>query len=511
MNTINQKRVLSILMVFTLFLSACTKEWDEHYNEELFDLPEYTLFDYIESQGDLSSFASMLQTTGYDTILNASQTFTVWAPNNDALSGVDMNDEGLVMEIVQNHVARNRYTTSNVIEKSIRMLSGKYVPLNRSGDSFAFGTTTIVNANQATKNGLVHTINNYVPYTPNIWEFITTASGLDSLQSFIVEQTERKFRPELSDELGVNEDGNPVYDSTFVVSNIILDELGRIDYEDTTYTMLVPNNNAWVTTYNKLEGFYNIPEIFGGIQRQRTMTQWGVVKDILYSGKVDNPSELDSLVSTTRTVFYNPAYLFNGTDKNVLSNGLAYVADELAFPDTTSWLKEIRVEAEYSFGRDNANSNLFARSQYEAGVSNNRYILVEPIGTSNIAQSSVTFSIPNTLSTSYNIYCVFVPTSLSNPNDLLPMKAKFTLNYLRQTSGRTSRKIFKPEINTTNPEAITKMFVGEFDFEFANILSAEYQDIVVTLEVTSDVKIEEADTYNRSMRIDCIILEPIVQ
>lgn len=511
MNTINQKRVLSILMVFALFLSACTKEWDDHYNEENFDLPEFSIYDYIESQGDLSSFASMLKSTGYDTILNASQTFTVWAPDNNALSGVDMNNLTSVMEIVQNHIARNRYTTSNVIGKSVKMLSGKYVKLDRAGEGFQFGGMTMVNANQPAKNGLVHTIDNYVPYLPNIWEYITSVNGLDSLQTFIADQTQRKFRPELSLEIGVNDDGNPVYDSVFIVSNIILDQLGELNSEDTSYTMIVPDNAAWSQAYNKLVGLYNIPEIFGGLDRQRTMTQWGIIKDLVYSGIIDEPSAFDSIVSTTNTVYHDPATVFAGTTPTTHSNGMTYRTSELNFPDTVAWINEIRVEAEYTSGRDNNNSNIFARSSADEGVSNNRYILVEPIGTSNIALPSVTFSIPNTLSTSYNIYCVFVPSSFSNPNDLLPMKAKYTLNYLRQTSGRTSRKTFTPELNTTNPESMTKMFVGEFDFEFANIIDSEYDDIVVTLEVTSDVKIEEADVYNRSMRIDCIILEPIIQ
>ncbi|MFA9390805.1 MAG: fasciclin domain-containing protein [Prolixibacteraceae bacterium] len=511
MNNIPRKRVLSILLLAAFFATACTKIWDEHYNEENFDLPDYALYDYIQSQGDLSIFAGMLQSTGYDTILNASQTFTVWAPTNDALAGVDIANEALVKTIVQNHIARNRYSTSNVMMESILMLSGKHIELDRMADGFRFGEKSMVNSDIPATNGLVHTISNYVPYVRNIWEYIGSGETIDSLRTYMLSQTESVFRPDLSVEIEVNEDGNPVYDSVYVISNVVLDKLGDLASEDTVYTVLLPNDNAWNLAYNKLQQYYNIPEIFGGATRKRDLIRWNIVKDIAFSGLVDEPALLDSAVSTSRTIFQNPAYLFEGANQVKLSNGLAYVTNELAFPDTVSWIHEIRIEAESTVGRSNVNSNIFGRSDNNAGVSNKRYILVEPTGTSNIALSSVTFSIPNTLSASYNIYCVFVPTAFSNPTDLLPMKPKFVLTYLRQTEGRTSRKNFIPEVSTTDPNGITKLFVGEFDFEFANIIDEDYSDVVVTFEVTSDVKIDQTDTYNRSMRIDCIILEPILK
>lgn len=511
MNYTNRKGVLSILVVITLFLASCTKDWEEHYNEDNFDLPEYSLFDYIQSQSSLSTFASMLHSTGYDSILNASQTFTVWAPTNDALANVDLNNAGEVLDIVQNQIARNRYSVSTVVSKSIRMLSGKYIEFSNAGGEHMFGNYAILDADQPTKNGLVHTIDNYIPYIQNIWEFIESGVGIDSLTNYINEQTVSKFRPDLSTEIDVNEDGNYVYDSVFVITNLIMERIGALAVEDTSYTVLLPDNNAWSTTYTKLEQLYNVPEIFGGEPRKRELVKWGIVKDMAYHGLIDDPYSYDSILSTTGTVFYNPGPLFDNANKIQLSNGLAYVTSDLAFPDTTSWVKEIRVEAENTRGRETANANIFTRSNHGMGISSDRYILIEPTGTSNIALPSVTFQIPNTLSTSYNIYCVFVPSSFSNPNDLLPMKAKFVLTYLRQSSGRTSRKTFSPDVDETDPFNLTKLFVGQFDFEFANIVDQDYSDVAVTLEVTSNVKIEEADTYNRSMRIDCIILEPVVQ
>ena len=511
MNNIQRKRLFYVLLIVTtLFTTGCNKEWDEHYNQELFDLPEYSIFDYIEMQTDLSTFASMIKTTGYDTILNASQTFTVWAPINSALESVDLNDNALVLEIVKNHIARNRYTTSMLDAHPIRMQSGKYIRFSPGDSGFLFGDKPIVKANSPAKNGLVHSLGEYVPYLKNIWEYIGSAESIDSVRKYFYGANKEVFHPELSDEIGVNEDGNPVYDSIKLTENLVLERLGNLSLEDTTFTILLPNNEAWSESYEKLDKYY-IPEVHGGNVRKKDIVQSGIVQDIVFSELIEEPSAYDSLVSTTGNVFYNPGYLFENVTNVKLSNGLAYVTNHLAFPDTISFLKEIKVEAESNVGRENSNSNVYSRSNYNVGVSENRYILVEPTGTSNIALANVTFSIPNTLSTTYNIYCVFVPTAFSNPNDLLPMKAKFALTYIRQTSGRTSRKTLTPENPITDPNGLTKMLVGQFDFEFANIIDMDYPDVAVTLEVTSNVKIDEAEEYSRSMRIDCIILEPVVQ
>jgi len=128
-------------------------------------------------------------------------------------------------------------------------------------------------------------------------------------------------------------------------------------------------------------------------------------------------------------------------------------------------------------------------------------------------EPSVEFSIPNTLSAKYNIYCVFVPAKIVDSNNVTPTKAKFQLTYIRRASGSTFIKRITPANNVTNTEGLTKMFVDQFDFEFANIVDAEYERIAVKLEVSTNVTAQEEQSgnFSRTMRIDCIILEPVLE
>ncbi len=498
-------------VILILLATACSKEWDDHYDEGSFNLPGKTVTEYINEQPDLSTFSNMLEITGYNDILNASQSFTVWAPKNDALSGIDLSDTELVTKTVQNHIARSRITTSGVENSFIRMLNNKYVNFTKDPSGYTFGGNNISTANQPAKNGLIHVIDGYAPYEYNLWEFLGKTGGIDSLRDYIYGQSKKVFDAANSTEIGSDENGQVVYDSVFVISNPVLQRLGSIDVEDSTYTAIMPNNDAWNEAYARINSYYNFPNDAGSTTRQRDLTRLTIIRDMLYRGRISEPDKLDSVNSTSRDVFYNPGELFKGLDYTSLSNGLAYVTDQMPFADTSSFFKEIKVEAENSFGRTNNGSNIFIRSSFgtDFKASGNYYILVDPTST----EPAVEFSIPNTLSAKYNIYCVFVPAKIVNPNNLTPTKAKFQLTYIRRSSGSTFIKRVTPENNVTNPDGLTKMFVDQFDFEFANVIDAEYQRVAVKLEVSSDVTTQEEQSgdFTRTMRIDCIILEPVVE
>lgn len=491
-------------------LPACTDDWDNHYDKSSFDLPKVTLTEYIKSQSNLSIFSQILHATGYDTIIAATQSFTVWAPTNEALVGVDLNDRDLMLEIVKNHVARSTYSTAGVINKPIYMLNNKFVAFTKAGPTYAFGKVDLVNSNIPLKNGVLHVINGYAPYVKNIWEYISRTQGLDSLKKYIDSKNIKTFDPTRSTIISYK-DGEPVYDSVFIDSNVVFETIGLLNSEDSTYTAILPNNDAWVDGYAKVKPFFNFRTQDGGPARQHDYTKLFLVKDLVFSGKVENASSLDSLVSTTRQVLYNPAYLFNNTQQVELSNGLGYVASTHNHIDTASWYKPIKVEAESSNGREPSNCVIINKTAYGLGhkISNNRYI--EAQFTSGLS-SFVSFTIPFNLSAKYNIYCVFAPSNIENPSDIKPVKTRFQLQLVRTgTTTAVANQNFPAKAEyVTDPFNVTKMFVGTYTFANANITDEDYGTNFVTTKfrVYND-GINNSALYNLNMRIDCIIFEPV--
>lgn len=518
-----------VSLLFTLVaFSSCSNAWEEHYSAVNTAKSDLNLYEYIKSQSDLSTFAQMLEITGYDSILNKPQTYTVWAPVNSSLSGTNLADTATLTEIVKNHITRFSQPTSGISTKTIYVLGKKFLTFKKSDTGFSFGGKELISGKSdiATSNGILHCIDGYVPYISNIWEYIGKTPGLDSLRAYLYSQTTYEFDVEASVEIGTNEFGQAIYDSVITFKNPVLDKIGHLQVEDSTFTAILPNNAAWTKAYNQIKNGYKTLVKDGGAAQQRLNTQWALVKNLIFRKQINEPTAYDSLYSSTGSKFMNPAYLFDNAVKAELSNGLAYVTDSLRFKAAESWQQSIKIEAENSdYGRSYVYANLLGRSGlgsiYSNVISGNKYLIVEPTTVSNSTQNAVTFPIPNTLSGKYNIYCVFVPGNAINADDTKPYKVSYYFSYLDKNGVQVTDAAIDSKnlvtlpnrignVFTTKATEITKMFVTQFDFPFCNLIKdkSEAANITIKLKVKSEAKITETALYSRTFRVDYIVLEP---
>lgn len=516
------KYLIFTLLIALVTISSCKETWDEHYgvNGKKSDL---NLFEYIESQPDLSKFTEMLKVSGYDTIINKPQTYTVWAPVNSALTDLDLNDTLMVRNVVKNHISRFSNPTSGIDQKVISVLSSKYLIFQKTETGYTYGGKKLLEANTSTANGILHKVDGYVTYTDNIWEFIGSAPGLDSLRNYLYAQSIRFFDQEASVEIGTNSQNLAIYDSVIIFSNPILDRIGKLHLEDSLYAAILPTNSAWTQIYKSIESKYEtFKDVVG--EKKRLYTQAAIVDNLVFRMKdrsVD-PANADSLISSTGSVFRQSGYLFQNANRINLSNGLAYITDSLRFKPEDSWQKPIKVEAENSnYGRSYANTNLSTRYSFGTGytVSEDKFLVSEP--SSSTTQNSVTFPIPNVLSGKYRIYCVFVPTSIVKQEDSRRYKVKFFLSFLKKETGTVLESpIVKNAIGgagskateyTTDSLTTTKMFVAECAFPYCNLYTKESTaaDITTKLRIENATLTKDINKYDRNLRIDYIIFEPV--
>jgi len=520
--------ILITLLLGIISFTSCNDVWFDHYNNNTAITSKLKMYDYIKTQPDLSTFNDMLKVSGYDTILNKTQTFTVWAPVNSGLTGIDLKDTFLVTNIVKNHISRFSYPTSGITSKPIFMINQKFLIFKKTDTGFSFGGKNLLQANTSALNGILHKVDGYVPYVSNIWEFIGRTPGLDSLRFYLYSQNTSVFDQAHSVEIGTNALNQAIYDSIIIFSNPILDKIGHLQLEDSTFAAILPSNKAWNKVYNQIKANYNTLPKDGGIAQQRLNTQYAIVKNLVFKFKdlVPEPISYDSLITTTGTVFKPSSFLFDGATKHVLSNGFAYVTDSLMFNAINSWQSPIRVEAETSsYGRTFLYSNIYIRSSLGStyNVSQNKYLVCEPTTVSKTTQNSVTFPIPNTLSGNYKISCVFVPSSIIDESDLRQYKVRFSLSYVN-SAGKQITDAAITSTNTINPStgvvggtfsteasAITKVFVTQISFPYCNIYTPKStnSDITVKLKVENATLISETVNFDRIFRIDHIILEPV--
>jgi hypothetical protein len=462
----------------------------------------------------------MLKQKGYDTLLSKSQTYTVWAPLNGSLSSVNIDDTLAVSRIVRNHITQFSIPTASVQKKTLKMLDGKLLSFEVSGSSAFLDGDSIKEVDHALANGIVHVMKQYVPYKLNAWEFLTETAGLDSLRNNINSLSHKVYDAKSS----FNADGAFV-DSVFVDYNPIFTNLCLMKSEDSTYTAIYPSNSAWNSIYSSVYSLFKTLPSSGGVATQVKQTKLALLQDLYFQGKISVPAAKAAMstiygdtISNINNVLSN-AHAFN------ISNGIAYTTDMFNISPLDTWNKNLKVEAESITGVDSLKINYTMSTSSSLGTvfntSGKSYLTAVASTPSFISNLAVKFPIPNTLSTKYNIYCVFVPATIIDTTDLKPYKLNFYITY-KDANGKTVKdQKLTVANNVTNARSITKMLVAQnYSFPFCNIVNSKNEGISVPEKVSVFLKVENAasgssssatdrKTYNRTLRIDCVLLEPV--
>lgn len=510
-----------LIICSVAIFSGCDDNWSQHYKVDSKVVSDKTLWQKIESTPNLSKFAQILKKAGYDKILSESQMYTVWAPVDSAL--VDFNPDSmdsirLVKEFIGNHISRFSYSGSGTVDAKVAVLNKKIILFKSMGSEYYFGDAKLIQKNEVSSNGILHKINKRVAFFNNIWEYLEKDERLDSIRKYFYSFNQLIFDVKNSIPGDVNAQGKTVYlDSVFYNANMLFKSLGRFTDEDSTYNVILPTNSAWINSYNKIKNNFRFYVNGSTVTKymadtlQRHYTTRAIVQDLAFSPRWQL-SPQDSLVSTNKSVFQQPQYLFDGAEKIVTSNGNLFITNELKYNLWESWGKKIIVEAETVLNRVNTLSSIYTRSadgSYIGGISGKKYVDVTPSSSS--SNPTISFDIPNVLSgCAYNIYCVFVPASATNlsATDLKPCKVNFQLTYLKETGGFALQTYDNSAQGFVTDKAnMSKVLVASnFIFPYSNY----GQEIAnVKLKVISNVPQNQTTTYTRELLIDCVILEPV--
>jgi uncharacterized surface protein with fasciclin (FAS1) repeats len=566
------KNSLFALFLGMLLTSCVEKEWDNYYGAGS-DHENVTLMQAIDANSQLSQFAAMVRQNGMEPLLSSSQSLTVFAPTNDAMASFALTSDTL-QHFLYNHICRYTYTQGDVTEAEdgllrMKMLNGKYQNLTNTNGQLLFGEVASVDASKGASNGVLNTINTIVPFYGNIYEKIQEKGNeTDSISAYLKRYDHRTFLPEKSTVIGTNENDETIYDSVFSFRNDWMVHYGDINLEDSIYTMLVPTNTAWKKQHAKLSNYFraygkgelripasglNITGTFVTNDATADSLTYNhaneaLTQDLVFRKyvNIDGLIAGDSLVSTHGNVFHQPEDLFLGATKKGVSNGQMYVTDELLFPAHESWHKEIRVEAENSVNyatQYSGSTNTYSvinYPQFANKISNNEFLVVNPTQLT-FQKTAVRFRLPSTLSAAYNIYIVTVPasaqdTSLIGSDRLLSTRLKFYLRYvhedgtLKEDAAITTPVDFggsqtptpidseKPAF-VTDARNVNKMLIARnFRFPFANYTASAFQSTSVDVPVTAFLRVESDVTkaadlskFEKTMRIDCVILEPVTE
>ena len=511
-------------------LTACS-DWDDHYDSSnITGGGNLTLWEQLESDKQLSDFCEVLRQTkvfrmhkktsvSYADLLSGGQAFTVVAPVNGTfdkdslLRLVQTNQGDSVVEkfFVKNHLSRT-LNSLTAEKKSMMLLNAKHVEM----DGSSIEGVAVSQANCHAKNGVLHVVNQPLPYQYSLYEALCDLPELSAAGLALRLYDEDYFDADASVSSGIVE-GVPVYvDSVVIERNRFLDRVGLIAAEDSTYWVVAPEKEGWQKAWEEALQYFQYDE---KVQKrdsiQHYWTTHALLSDAVYN-MTDQKSVNDSLISVPYNrlkpeyhVFYNPFQpggILSQATPVACSNGVLYKTAEWPFTPEQTYFKELWSEAEQT-ALITAEKDCFYNIRRLAtdSISEGSYLNIVP--RTSTANWDLTFRVNNTLSGAYDICAIVLPKSVANQidPDLKPNKFKAYINYVDEAGADQTFDCDNTEF-TNDPERVDTIVLAEsFRFPACNY---DQNDIKVSVRLQCSITARQTAQYSREMYLDCIYLRP---
>lgn len=533
MNIVRNGLTVTLLL---LGLYSCSDAWDSHYTTDASIRTDKTLWENLVEKDNLSDFREILDSVhvssynnsslvSYAELLNAEQTFTMWAPvngsfNKDSLLTLCQTEAGQLSvekSFVRNHLARYLFSITDMTDVDILLLNGKEKNLK----GFSLGNKNITTANIVSKNGVLHILDGNIPYLYNIYESFTNIPEFSMMSAYFKAYQKDSLDEFASVSSGIV-DGSTVYvDSVMIEKNSLLDELGALNEEDSSFLLIAPTDAAWNAAYAKIAPYFNFAFIPNADSLKRYWTKHTLVNDLVFNTRLQ-ASPTDSMISTTyksmkplEHVFYKPyatgGILSEVTKNYSCSNGTIQKVEKWPFSIQQAFFWPIKVEAEQeSTILEYLSGTLNMRTAVGKGLSNNEYLDLLPTG----SYPSITFQIKNTLAGKYDVCIVLAPqtvyrtpvTRADSLDAFRPNRFRATLYYSDESGMRKTFNCNNGGFFSNNAYKLDTVCVAPaFKFPTCNL---NQNEVTVSLKILSFVTSGQLATYSRQMLIDCIYLKP---
>jgi len=570
----NMKHYIFGAMAAGLLLAASCTDFDDYNtaNTEIAPEASSTLWENISGNANLTQFAELLKKAGYDKELTNSRFYTVWAPENgtfdyEALLG--QSTDVLLQRFVQSHVANFNYTLNIDTTVKVHALNDKSFELIRNAAGTTYDGCPITSFNQPSMNGVLHTISGKAVYLPNLHEYLAEAEDIDSVRSFYKNplRDTKTIDKKRSVEGPIDSLGRQTYsDTVYVESNTLWGSSylrADLHNEDSTFTMVVPNNKAFNEAFARIKKCYNYTptlsynfidpkNVNAAITTSTRTVDELLQKDSMvyrqmylysvfnnnepYNRWVKNPDApnkaevYDTVYTTQRRYLSNGEEIINkylATDPVKMSNGWMHIVDSLAMHPWETYNPEVRVGI---FGGSSWMPRVTAavtsrqpvlETEMRRDITDDELLtefnFLDVTPAADNSNPELFFYVNGLRSTAYNVYIVTVPPRYSRTDTTsIPKQYIFdvSLNYANNKGAATaaaSSYKFKPESGShfmTDSLMIDTVFLGKVDIPVCYYGVNAYPYINIK-SARSTWKKQDWLTQDNHLRIAAIIFRPV--
>ena len=483
------KMVMAGLFSFLLpsFLSSCSDYSDYNSVPSAGDAPgaNSTLWENISNDSQLTKFTALARKCNFSEVLNSARFYTVWAPIDAAITDAEYNrlmacdSATIVRQFMQQHMTEYNYPISATLDSmTVISINSKHHPFTQASfDGYPYEVT-----NLPATNGVVHKIKGLSEFYNNLYENIDDLEGCDSLKNYIQKYDEYYLDVNAS-VIGPLRDGKQTYlDSVMKKRNNVIREIMRADLEDedSTYCMVVPNDEAWNGAYAAINPCYNYITKLDymdlakktSIASSTSATQWKADKAAEASPELQDSLTCRNIVSN---LVFSDCYQRNWP---LFDNGYFAPADT-AYSTSRSYLTDMQAVLDHTLAADEM-SNGMTRTvdslTFRSWQTYNPVIATAyPDATLKVSKLT-THSIPL--------------DSLKGRDSLFAHVPKMFMQWLKPATSRFFQYV---AVDSANIDGTTGK--PEFDFALRGVRSATYHIYVVTVPAQVETPLADVKPY----------------
>ncbi|MBR7053813.1 MAG: hypothetical protein IKI26_03490 [Prevotella sp.] len=339
----------TFIMLLALGIAAACSELedDNHYgnsdtvisNNEL-KIVNISSAEYIKSRSDLSSMDQLFQAQGiYEELQKKGQLSTMLVVTNDHFKAPEEKTEF----VTRSHVSDISISPANLEDGTrLMMWHGKYV--NVAIDSIGLQGNIIdhilfnngaVKEVVKTTTGYIYVISEMIETPTSLYDFINDLGDDYSIfREMVLASGGKEFDRANSKAIGVNDQGNTVYDSVFIYRNTFFENVNfDMNSESLTATMLLPSNNiindALADAHQRLDAWEMT-------RSDSIMKDW-ILKTSFFARRYTSAqmqtTEEQDLKSIFGTQWRTNVQQVDVTEPIELSNGIVYKVKKMHLPN----------------------------------------------------------------------------------------------------------------------------------------------------------------------------------
>lgn len=525
------KSWLSIIipMIGVASFTSCS-DWDDHYEGDAASGTDISLWDAIQQRSDLSDFAQVLENTmvfrqhrktsvSYADVLKGGRSLTLFAPvngsfNKDSLLSLVVTasgDSAVERFFVLNHLSQNLVSADGT-DKKFLLLNNKNVNIN----SDVVGSVAIKERNIHSKNGILHVMSSRMPYMYTIYEALANMPEFESNGKFLSSYNQDEFNENASVSSGIV-DGKKVYvDSVMTPRNKLLERIGLLNAEDSTYYVVVPTEAGWNKAWKKAMDAFVFPKNNPKADSLQRLYAYRALMDNAIFSQTVQANIRDSVKSKFYNSYYPKYSVFYrpfdndgifGKAKNVItcSNGYLYATDEWNFDPAMTYQPTIEVEGEST----NLITNYKLCSYIPTRVAHStlsRGSVLQILPETGRSNWTITYKVQDIVSGEYDVKLTAYPKRFLGYDSELPCRFTATINYIDEDGNEQQYQCNNGQPFTTDPFKMHVIPLARFKFPACNYGQQSGQ---ASITLTCSIKSSENMFYDRELWLDNIVFEPV--